>query len=357
MMLMIGGSPSLRFLTLGNDFSITCGEVYNELFAFLFDIRPCVSKSFSPSFFLIRSSFSSSLSRICDMFPVIILSTLCLAGLSQAHIAAWHKGMYCINGTRGEKDIQNTNEAVHPLYNLPKSQWWFHHVDNCDNYPPAPGDFLELPAGGSFTVELAGNRGATTLSFGGKFTSDWPDGKHYPDNYSLPNNGCITSPNLHTTSQNDAAGTAFAISYTSDLSKVTDKNLAVFTVLSNTPWKRLATYQVPANLPPCPPGGCICAWGWVPNGCGQPNMYMFPYRCQVTGSRSTKRVAPAKAPTWCEGNPSKCTKGAKQMIYWNQLDGNNVDTKGGNQADGLPKSPGYNAKMGFQNGPQNDIFL
>lgn len=73
-----------------------------------------------------------------------------------------------------------------------------------------------------------------------------------------------------------AAGTVFAISYESDITRVTEKNLVVFTVkyqyvicfhaytLSHTsistPFKLLATYDVP-DLPACPPGGCHCVWG------------------------------------------------------------------------------------------------
>lgn len=29
--------------------------------------------------------------------------------------------------------------------------------------------------------------------------------------------------------------------------------------LHSTPWKRVTSYSVPAALPACPPGGCICA--------------------------------------------------------------------------------------------------
>ncbi|KAF9519655.1 hypothetical protein BS47DRAFT_1336747 [Hydnum rufescens UP504] len=288
------------------------------------------------------------------MIPLLSFAFLGLAGLTQAHIAAWHKGMYCLNGTVPGFDNQNNNDAVNPVFKMPKSEWWMHHNNKCDEFPPAPGDFLELPAGGTFTVEFAGNRGQTTLSFGGKFTSEWPDGQQHPEDFSMPNNGCITSPNLHTTNQSDAAGTVFAISAIS--AAVTAENLAVFTALYHTPWKRIGTFQVPADLPPCPPGGCIAVFGWVPNGCGIPNMYMHPYRAKVTNSKSTKVVAPAKPPVWCEGTPSTCTKGAKQMVFWNQADGNNIVTTG-YQADGSPKSPGYNMKLGFQNGAQNDIFL
>lgn len=62
-----------------------------------------------------------------------------------------------------------------------------------------------------------------------------------------------------------------------------------------------------------------------------------------------KTVAAGKAPKWCENNSKACTAGAKQMVYFNQKDGNNIVLTG-NQADGQQKSPGYNMKMGFKNG-------
>lgn len=39
------------------------------------------------------------------------------------------------------------------------------------------------PAGGKTTVEIAGSRGVTTLSYDGNYTSEWGDGKEHPDNY------------------------------------------------------------------------------------------------------------------------------------------------------------------------------
>jgi len=273
---------------------------------------------------------------------------------TNAHIAAFHQGMYCLNGTQPGFINMNTNNMVTPLYQLSRDEWWFHHITGCNDFPPAPEHYLNLPAGGSFTVELATNRGKTSLSFDGKFASEWPDGKTYPEDYHVPT--CITSPNMHTQNQSMAAGTAFAISYQSDINNVTPENLAVFTVRYHTPWKRETTYDVPAGLPPCPTGGCICAWGWVPNGCGQPNMYHQPFKCQVSNSKSTTPVAPAKPPVWCEGQPSNCTQGAKQMIYWNQKSGNNIQVEGFDLAGGH-KSPGYNGKCGFPDGAQNDIFV
>uniref|UniRef100_A0A8H7Y189 Uncharacterized protein n=1 Tax=Psilocybe cubensis TaxID=181762 RepID=A0A8H7Y189_PSICU len=241
-----------------------------------------------------------------------------------------HSGLRA--GLTSAKPLKN----LHSFYRVPQDlnsyaivqlnfkDWWFHHINNCDLYPPADGDFLELPAGGSFTVEIASNRAKTTLAYNGRDTSEWPDGATYPEDYS-------------------------------DIKAVTPQNLAVFTVRYNTPWKRVISYDVPANLPACPEGGCICAWGWVPNGCGQPNMYHQPFKCKVTGAKSTTPIAPPQPPVWCEGNPGACVKGSKQMIYWNQNEGNNIAVSG-YDLSGSFKSPAYNAKLGFADGAQNDIF-
>ncbi|KAF8172110.1 hypothetical protein BJ912DRAFT_1047362 [Pholiota molesta] len=284
--------------------------------------------------------------------PATLFGALSLVGVASAHIGAWHKGMYCLNGNSAGTDL-NSYAIVSPLYQLPFSQWWMHASNNCNQYPPADGDYLDIPAGGSFQIELASNRAKTTLSYGGSGTSDWPDGQTYPEDYNVPS--CITSPNLHAQNQSRAAGTAFAISYQSDINKVTPDNLVVFSVRYNTPWKRVVYYDVPAAMPPCPAGGCICAWGWVPNGCGEPNMFQTPFKCSVSGSTSSVPLAAPKPPVWCEGNPGACTKGAKQMIYWNQNEGNNIAVDG-YDLEGDHKSPGYNSKLGFNDGAQNDIF-
>jgi len=138
--------------------------------------------------------------------------------------------------------------------------------------------------------------------------------------------------------------------------------MVVFSVAAGTPWHSKGTFQVPENMPKCPSGGCLCGWGWVPNNCGQPNMYLQLFRCKVTGAKSNApKVAAAKPAVWCENNPSACTKGAKQMIIWHQAEGDNINTNtgtglAGEQADGQQKSPAYASKLGWSNGAQNDIF-
>jgi len=281
-----------------------------------------------------------------------VFAVLALSTVAHAHTAAFANGMYCRGGPDPNRDDQNTNTAVSPLFNLRRSDWWFQHDRGCDRVPPPPGQFLELPAGGSFTVELAHNRAQTTLSYNGQYTSDWPDGNWHPEDWNGGNvgEGCIQDDGaMHTQSQAKAAGTAFAISYNSDLNAVTMENLVVFSVLPNTPWKRIATYQVPRDLPPCPAEGCTCAWLWVPKGCGEPNIYMQGFKCRVTGSNSNRRLARAQVPRYCANFPQNCVSGAKQMLVYMQAEGNNVQKPGNDFVS-------YSVDWGFQPGAQNDIF-
>ncbi|TFK27566.1 hypothetical protein FA15DRAFT_754149 [Coprinopsis marcescibilis] len=274
----------------------------------------------------------------------------------KGHVGVWAPGMYCGKGNQEGVDDNNSNTISQPMHNLTRSDWWFHHHDSCDQFPPPVGEFLEIPSGGELTVELAVNRAFTTRSAHpelGEFTN----GKNQMGPDGISDEGCIWEPNIHTKSELEAAGTAFAISYVDSLSRVTPENLVVFSVLYHTPWRRLATYSVP-KLPKCPTGGCICAWGWVPNGCGTDDFYMQGFRCQVTDPVKSAKVmvAKAKPPVWCEDDLTKCAKGSKQLLYWGQQDGNNVAVEG-QDLDGNAKRPGYNFKMGFAPGAQNDIFV
>ncbi|SJL05082.1 uncharacterized protein ARMOST_08454 [Armillaria ostoyae] len=279
-------------------------------------------------------------------------AALVFAQAVRGHVAPFHPSMWCFSGTSGSNI--NAQEAVNPVYQLGYSGYWMHANTGCLSQPPADNTFLELPAGGSFTVEIAANRAYTSYSYNGTEVSDWADGQAHEELYGA-HTECVTSPNLHAQNESMAAGTAFAISYTSDISAVNEDNLVVFTVAPKTPWKLVASYDVPAAMPACPDGGCICAWGWVPNGCGIPNMYMHPFRCTVTGATGTTAVGTPKTPEWCEDDQSKCVSGPKKFIIWNQNEADTVSVDGYDLA-GEPRSPGYNTKMGFTGGAQNDIF-
>lgn len=78
-------------------------------------------------------------------------------------------------------------------------------------------------------------------------------------------------------------------------------------------------------------------------------MYLQPFKCIVTGATSTTPVASPKPPVWCEDDQSRCVRGSKQMLYWNQQDGNNIWVDG-YASNGDHKHPGYNYKCGFSDG-------
>jgi len=99
------------------------------------------------------------------------------------------------------------------------------------------------------------NRAFTTHSYDGMRTASFGDGKDHPGlgvtmDGKKSNDSCISEPNskkflqllseyyvlrllaaVHAQNETMAAGTAFAISYVSDLKQVTKNNLVVFTVL------------------------------------------------------------------------------------------------------------------------------
>ena len=62
---------------------------------------------------------------------------------------------------------------------------------------------------------------------------------------------------------NDLTGCALAIAYKSDVTTIQPEDFTVFSVNHTCVWTRFTDFQVPANMPPCPPGGCHCAWFWI----------------------------------------------------------------------------------------------
>jgi hypothetical protein len=82
-------------------------------------------------------------------FKVGVWASIALAGLTHAHMAPFHKAMYCINvikhpshcnspaytsfacvlwqGTDPNVVDLNNNQPVDPLWNLTYNDYWFHH--------------------------------------------------------------------------------------------------------------------------------------------------------------------------------------------------------------------------------------
>lgn len=196
----------------------------------------------------------------------------------ELHSALFHPSMWGFNVT--DKTFAYDNRPVSPLMNFTFEQWWFHgHLD----HPPNPGDIFELPAGQPATTELACNKGATSYFASSEGSTDVRGTENSP---------CPGMPisEFHTNGPNDLFGCALGITYESDVNQVKPEDFTVFSVNQTCVWTRLTDFQVPASMPACPPGGCICAWFWVhsPDSGGEQSklsVHRSPYRCQLMQQR------------------------------------------------------------------------
>jgi len=76
---------------------------------------------------------------------------------------------------------------------------------------------------------------------------------------------------------------------------------------------------------------------------------MTGFDCKVDGATGTASIGKPVPPKYCP-NGSGCVSGPKQPMYWAN-DRSNIQFSG----EYLQK-PSYNAKWGFKNGAQDDIF-
>lgn len=123
------------------------------------------------------------------------------------------------------------------------------HLD----FPPPKDAFFELPAGKPATAQISCDKGYTT-NF--KY-QDW--------DIEPTDSACKGQPSqeFHANDINDVEGCALAITYKSDVSTVQPEDFAIFSVNTTCVWNLFTEFQVPAAMPACPPGGCICAFFWI----------------------------------------------------------------------------------------------
>ncbi|OBZ72040.1 Tubulin beta-2 chain [Grifola frondosa] len=279
------------------------------------------------------------------MIPFFLIVAAGLLPLAAGHASIWHPSMYGFNVT--DKTFPYDNRPVSPLMNMTFEQWWFHgHL----GYPPNDGDIFELQAGQPATFEIGCNKGATSF-FASSEGGDIRNGDDV----------CPGSPpsEYHTTGFSDLKGCSLAIAYKSNASQVQPEDFTVFSVNQTCVWTRFTDFQVPERMPPCPEGGCTCAWFWIhsPDSGGEQN-YMNGFKCNITGSTSNVALAQPQVPRRCgadpdfgkpEASPGNCTYGAKQPFYWFQQEQNNM-------FEGTYAPPFYLDLYNFKDGSQDDIF-
>ncbi|KAI9639795.1 uncharacterized protein MKK02DRAFT_4463, partial [Dioszegia hungarica] len=275
----------------------------------------------------------------------LVLALVYAVSQVSAHIALWDEAMYGFD----PKDV-NQYQPVEPLADLPFSSWWFHGYIN---RPPAPGKMMNLPSGGTYHGQVACNKALTTL--GG--TPEQRNGI-YACEGDDPNIGGIGA--MHTDDKwntpvsqlKDVKGCGLSIAYKSDPFALQPEDFTVISTNYTCPWFKHVEFQIPADLPPCPPGGCHCMWGWVHSTlAGSEQNYVLNYRCNVTGATGMRELPPPKTANKCHlpQDTTNCTVGAKQPHYWLQLERNN-----NHQAYMDP--PFYNGDYGYLNGAQTDLW-
>ncbi|KAF8606538.1 hypothetical protein BDV93DRAFT_520823 [Ceratobasidium sp. AG-I] len=261
-----------------------------------------------------------------------VITILSLLSAVSAHSAMWTPAMYGFNVTDGG------NRPVDPLRDLDFKTWWMHGYME---HPPNKGDVFALPAGQTVTTEIACTKDATSFFASGQ-GGDVRDG----------NNVCPKSKMevFHTNGISDLGGCGLAIAYKDDIHAVKPEDFAIFSVNHVCVWNRFTDFDVPAKLPECPGGKCICSFFWIHKAdSGGEEMYMNPFDCNVTGATASVPIPPPQVPRACPVDKTNCTVGAKQPFYWLQKEGNNIFN------DSFDP-PSYNDNYGFKQGAQNDMW-
>ncbi|CUS15635.1 unnamed protein product [Tuber aestivum] len=255
-----------------------------------------------------------------------------------AHQGLWHPSVFGFNG--------DGYSLVEPLAGKSFDQWWFH--GNLNQKPT--GQPMSLPAGGTATVEIACNKDFT--SYGTK--SDGRDA--CPTDILMAHCGPSSAndkpaPSYHAGTPIDPKqllGCGLAIAYKDDATQVQPEDFTIFSVNDRCVDGLKQNFPVPAQMPDCPNGKCICSWFWQGQDSAN-EMYMTAFECKVDGATGTTPVGKPVPPKYCPSG-SGCVSGPKQPMYWAN-DRSNVQFSGN-----FDEKPSYNAKWGFKNGAQDDIF-
>lgn len=267
-----------------------------------------------------------------------------------AHIALFHPSMWGFNTNADTPTpVGGDNRPVIPLMDRTFKDWWFHGLLGD---PPAKDAIFQMPVGQTTMVETVCDKGASSYwNTSAGHTNVQTGDQNYPcPGYPLSQ--------FHTNGIDDLGGCALSIAYKSDVNDVTPDDFVIFSVQHQCVWTRWTAFDVPADMPPCPNGKCICSWHWIHNpDSGSEQMYMTGFQCNMKGATGTKALGKPKLPRYCGADPAKgkvaapnnCTYGAKSPMWWLQAEGNNMFE------DGMD-APTYNDRYHFTNGAQNDIF-
>ncbi|GAA5947645.1 hypothetical protein JCM3765_001016 [Sporobolomyces pararoseus] len=272
-------------------------------------------------------------------------TVLALPLLATAHMTPWLPSMYGV-GPNFEYSAGNPVDPIGPGWTT-FDDWWF-RGPSYRALKPQSNVASQLPAGGSFTMEIACHVAWT--SYGYATTEPGSPLDACPGDNAGPYHA--GDPNSMEIDDHLVSGCALAIADVENIEDVTMDNLVIFSTNQNCVRQKETTFEIPAKMPKCTGSNCICSWHWLAAN-GTANYYQTGFNCTITGSDpSATPIAPPSDPVFCGNDPSKCTKGAKRPIYAYNYP-SNVAWEGFND-----NRPGYHGSWSFpNNGAQNDIFL
>lgn len=131
---------------------------------------------------------------------------------------------------------------------------------------------MQLPVGGAADFEISCDKDATSY---------WPSGPGGDQrdasnpNYPCPGWG---TQEFHTNGINDLGGCALAVAYKSDVSQVQPEDFTIFSVNQTCVWYMHTSFSIPAQMPQCPDGKCICAWFWIHKADSGSEQSGFPHQ-------------------------------------------------------------------------------
>lgn len=154
---------------------------------------------------------------------------------------------------------------------------------------------MNLPSGGTYHGQVACNKALTTYGVNpsqqtGIYACDGDDqiggigAMHTDDKWKTP-----------VDQLKDVKGCGLSIAYKSDPRALVPEDFTVISTNFTCPWFKHVDFHIPADLPPCPEGGCTCMWGWIHSSlAGSQQNYVLNYRCNVTGATGIRDIPQGK---------------------------------------------------------------
>lgn len=260
----------------------------------------------------------------------ILAALSSMASMASAHIAPWHEsGLYEEKSgvkNQWEDTYDGSFTPVIPLgaqnsIKPPAGGFWFHGAD-LNVKKDKNNKKAKLRAGGTVTFELACNRKHTNVNLQGGVYTNGPNYGKEPEKDACPDGDEVwKSRHVSQNGKEVLLGCGLAITTKGpasvgwDLDKVKAEDLVVFSVKNDCVKKRDTTFAIPADMPECPPEGCICSWFWQ----GQESndeMYMTGFLCEVEGGKKNGNFGTPQPAKYCGDGKTACVAGPKQPLIW-----------------------------------------